>query len=214
MPRTNNGSGSSLEKSWRGIPTSIQVPSVVRPVFALGDPGILKDKKLAFFCSVKCPGEPIVKAYDFVRTLRDIGVIVIGGFQSPIEKDCLDLLLRGMQPVIICPARSLHGMRLPTAWKTGIEQGRLLLLSLFAEGIQRPTAELSEKRNEFVATLADLVLFAHANPGGKTEALAKKAIGWCKPVLTIDSKENANLVGLGAKALKLNDVIGQLSRPI
>ena len=195
-------------------PTLIQVASFARPVFALGDPDILKSRKLAFFCSVKCPGEPIVQAYDFSRVIRETGITVIGGFQSPIEKDCLELLLRGTQPVIVCPARSLHGMHLPTAWKTGIEQGRLLLLSPFAEGIQRPTVELSEKRNEFVATLADQVLFAYANLGGKTEALAKKTIGWGKPVLTIDSKENANLVGLGANALKLNDVIGQLSRPI
>lgn len=195
-------------------PTLIQVASFARPIFALGEPGILKGKKLALFCSVKCPGEPIVQAYDFARAMRDAGVTVIGGFQSPIEKDCLDLLLRGSQPVIICPARSIHGMRLPAPWRIAIEQGRLLLLSPFAEHFRRPTVELSEQRNEFVSTVADQVLFIYANPGGKTEALARKVIGSGKPVFTLGSKENLNLVAMGAIALKSDDVVNQLSSPV
>ena len=156
---------------------------------------------------VRMDGEPIVQAYDFARATRDAGVTVIGGFQSPIEKDCLDLLLRGSQPVIICPARSLHGIRLPTVWKKAIEQQRLLLLSPFAERIRRPNAEISEQRNEFVASIADQVLFAYANPGGKTEALARKVIGWSKPVFTFGSKENTNLVALGASVLGLEEIV-------
>ncbi len=54
--------------------SGIHVPASPGPVFALGDPGILKPRKLAFFCSVKCPGEPIVQAYDVARALRDAGV--------------------------------------------------------------------------------------------------------------------------------------------
>ncbi|MBI2909641.1 MAG: DNA-binding protein [Chloroflexi bacterium] len=193
------------------IPASIHFPGLTNPAFSLGEPGILRGRKLALFCSVRCPGEPIVQAYDFARALRDAGVTVVGGFQSPIEKDCLDLLLRGSQPVIICPARSLHGMRLPAAWKTALKQGRLLLLSPFAEHFRRPTVELSEKRNEFVATLADQVLFAYAAPGGKTEALARKVIGWGKPVLTLDSRENASLVALGARVVRAEEVAGLMS---
>ncbi len=155
-----------------------------------------------------------MQAYDFARAARDAGITVIGGFQSPIEKDCLDLLLRGTQPIIVCPARSLTNMRLPVAWKTAIKQGRLLLLSPFDECIHRPTVELSEKRNEFVANLADEVLFAYANPGGKTEVMARSVISSGKPVFTLDCKENLNLIAMGAIALKSDDVVSQLSRPI
>ncbi|MBI4303489.1 MAG: DNA-binding protein [Chloroflexi bacterium] len=207
MPRKNNRSDPSLEKSRRVAPATIQIAAVAGPVFSLGDSGILKGKKLAFFCSVKCPGEPIVQAYDFARAMRDAGVTVISGFQSPIEKDCLELLLRGNQPVVICPARSLHRMRLPAIWKTALKQERLLLLSPFAEQFRRPTVELSEKRNEFVATLADQVIFAYAEPGGKTEGLAKRVMSGGKPVFTLDSKENANLVALGARAVKAEEVV-------
>ncbi|HEY5910764.1 MAG TPA: hypothetical protein VJA21_09200 [Verrucomicrobiae bacterium] len=82
-------------------------------VTVLGDPALLRRQKLALFCSVKCPGDLILRAYDYAKKLRDDGVTVIGGFHSPVEKECLRILLRGTQPVIICPARSLANMRVP-----------------------------------------------------------------------------------------------------
>jgi len=74
---------------------------------------LLKKTKLALFCSKKCPGQKILKAFDFARNLRDGQKTVISGFHSPIEKECLRILLRGKQPIIICPARSLEKMRVP-----------------------------------------------------------------------------------------------------
>jgi hypothetical protein len=37
----------------------------------------------------------IVQAYDMAVALRDARVALIGGFHSPMEKECLRLLLRG-----------------------------------------------------------------------------------------------------------------------
>jgi hypothetical protein len=77
----------------------------------LGDLNILDQKSLALFCSVKCPGNLILHTYDITQRLRQSGVTVIGGFHSPMEQECLRILLRGTQPVVVCPARSLSGMR-------------------------------------------------------------------------------------------------------
>jgi predicted Rossmann fold nucleotide-binding protein DprA/Smf involved in DNA uptake len=65
----------------------------------LGDPEILTKKKTAFFCSSKCPGDLIIKTYDLAKKCRDDGITVIGGFHSPMEQECLTMLLRGKQPV-------------------------------------------------------------------------------------------------------------------
>ena len=56
-------------------------------VAALGNIDILKQKKLAFFCSVKCPGHLILKTYDLAQRLKEASITVIGGFHSPIERD-------------------------------------------------------------------------------------------------------------------------------
>lgn len=173
---------------------------------AMGNMDALSRKKLALFCSVRCPGWLIVKTYDLARVLRDNGVTVIGGFQSPMEKECLELLLRGRQPVIVCLGRGLEHMRMPPAWKKAMAEKRLLLLSPFGNQIRRPTAELAVLRNELVAAIADGVLIVYADPGGATEALARMVMGWGKPVLTLDASENAVLIASGARIVTLKDL--------
>ena len=129
--------------------------------------------------------------------LRDSNVTIVGGFQSPMEKECLDLLLRGSASVVVCPARGLGQMRIPKNWKEPLAEGRLLILSFFADGIRRPTADLAVKRNAYIAALADRILIAHAEKGGKTEALCKEALAAGKPVFAIDSSDNVHLLDLG-----------------
>ena len=64
---------------------------------------ILDADLTALFCSGQFPGDVILKVYDLSRAMRDAGVPVIGGFLSPMEKECLRLLLRGRRPVVVCP---------------------------------------------------------------------------------------------------------------
>jgi predicted Rossmann fold nucleotide-binding protein DprA/Smf involved in DNA uptake len=172
-------------------------------IAALGNPDILRQKTLALFCSVKCPGNLILKTYDLARQLRDDGVTVISGFHSPMEKECLTILLRGKQPIIICPARSLEKMRISKEWRQPLDEGRLLILSPFSKKYRRATVKLAKKRNEVVSAMADRIFIAYAAPGSKTEDLCRKALSWDKTVSTFDTPKNANLVSLGAKTLQV-----------
>lgn len=160
---------------------------------------------LAWACSVRCSGSVVMSSYDLAGALRDLQVPVISGFQSPIEKECLRVLLRGRQPVIVCPARSVANMRIPREWKEPIAEGRLLVVSPFAEHQRRSTAKLAEERNRFVASQAVALFIAHASPNGKIEALAREIIPTGKPVYTFDLPENANLLNIGARPLTVED---------
>lgn len=153
----------------------------------LGDPALLSRPLLALFSSVRAPGEAILKTYDLARTLRDACVAVIGGFHSPMEKEVLRLLLRGTQPVVVCPARGLEEMRIPRDSRGPLEERRLLLLSPFEARHRRVTAALAAFRNELVAALAEKVFITYAEPGGNIAALAEKVKGWGKPVLDFES---------------------------
>lgn len=177
---------------------------------ALGNIGIAGRKKLALFCSKKCPGTLIIRTHDLAHALRDAGMTVIGGFHSPVEKECLNVLLNGTQSLILCLARSLEGMRLPAAWRTPIQQNRLLLLSPFERKHRRATADLAQKRNEFVAALADLVFVAYAAPGSKTESLCRKLLARSEPVFTFDCPENAHVIDAGAKPVSAHAALQQL----
>ena len=184
----------------------------MQPLSIIGNPSILYDADLtALFCSSRCPGDVILKMYDLSRAMRDAGVPVIGGFQSPMEKECLRILLRGDQPVVICPARGIENMRIPREWRKPLDEGRLLILSPFPSTLRRPTAASATQRNELVATLANRVLIAHAAPNGKTEALARRLAESGKPLITIESPANKNLLEMGANVVGVDGVAAIIS---
>ena len=96
-------------------------------------------------------------------------------------------------------------MRIPKGWKKPLAADRLLLLSFFDDTIRRPTAGIAAQRNAYVAALADRLLIAHAERGGKTEALCKDALAQGKPVFVLDSPDNAHLMELGAAPIEAED---------
>lgn len=180
-------------------PSSIKERLPTQPTLtAIGNRELLRCRPLALFCSIKCPGDVILQTYDLIRAIRDAGIPMIGGFHSPMERECLALLLRGTQPVIVCPARNIEGMRLPAGWKKPLAEGRLLILASFAKKHRRVTTELSETRNRFVAALAAQILVTHANPGSKTDRFVREMVTSGKPVWTLQGEENGHLLAMGA----------------
>lgn len=155
-------------------------------ITARGAVTILERPRTALLCSLQCPGDAILGAYDTARRLRDEGATVISGFHAPIEKDCLDILLRGKQPIIICLARGLERMRIPSAWRPALEAGRLLLLSPFPETVRRPTKETARRRNVLTAALADHAIIIHAEPGGAIAEIAPCLDAWRIPRIPMD----------------------------
>ncbi len=143
-------------------------------LYAIGNMKILSQPLTALFCSNQCPGSVILRALDLAAKLRDENRAVISGFHTPVEKECLAVLLRGKSPIITCPARSLDRYRIPAAWKTPLARTRLLLLSPFPPGIRRATSETADRRNEFVATLATETTVLYAAPGGRLDTFLKR----------------------------------------
>jgi len=159
----NSGTPQYLRDRLAGFPLS--------RLWLIGTPEILKMPLVGLFCSIRCPGNVILRTYDLARGLRDVGMPVIGGFHSPMEKECLDLLLRGRQPVVICPARSMVRMRIPMGWRNPLAEGRLLIVSPFDEKQKRATAVLADERNRLIALLASEFFIPYAAPAGKTDQL-------------------------------------------
>ena len=172
----------------------------------IGNVDILRHNSTAFFCSTKCPGDLILKTYDLAQILRDTGMTVISGFHSPMERECLTILLRGAQPVIICPARSINNMRINKEYKKPLKDGRLLFLSQFDENQQRISAQRAHYRNLFVAAMSAAVFVVYAEPSSKTEELCRQIISWQKPIYTFESDYNKNLVEMGARPIRPENI--------
>jgi len=165
---------------------------------------------IGLFCSQKTPGQLILNIFDAVAALRDNDVPVISGFHSHMEKECLKILLRGSQPIIVCPARSIKDYRYPTEWKKPIKENRLTMVSDFANDVRRVTTETADHRNHFLINITDHFFIPYAAVGGKTEGLAKEIITMGKPLYTIIHELNENLIALSANPIE--DFINMKSR--
>lgn len=181
-------------------------------LYGIGNRAILCERFVALICSVQCPGSVIIKTFDAIRELRDAGIVVAGGFHSPMESECLDFLLRGKQPIVVCPAKGLQKLPLSSSWRDALDASRLLVLSPFDDDITQTTASQAQQRNELVASLARVIFVPHASPGGKTEALARQVLARALALFTLDDPENANLLHLGAQPYSLDAVRESLSR--
>lgn len=172
-----------------------------RDIACIGPIEPLRSTKIALVCSQKCPGDIILKTYDFARLVRRSGSVIVSGFHSSIEKDCLPILLRGSNPIIIVQGHRLSTSRLPAEWQKAIDAHRLLLLSPFTEKDKRVTAELADARNRFVAAISDETLIPYATPGGKTEALALDLLASGKQVFTFNDRPS-QLLESGAQLVE------------
>lgn len=152
-----------IQRLGADAPKSITVVGSVAP---------LSTPMSAFLCSKETPGATILKAFDQAAAWRDAGRCVISGFHSPLEQQCLDILLRGKQPVVMALARGLGALKLPTVQSKALKDGRLTVISQFPPTEKRATRDLAHQRNRFVVALADEVVFAFVSPGGSLSLLA------------------------------------------
>lgn len=90
---------------------------------------------LALVCSVKCPGDLILKTYDLAQQLREAEVTIIGGFHSLMERECLTILLRGNQPPnrLSGPQSEEHAVA-RCIQETARSRTTLAAFTIFAEG--------------------------------------------------------------------------------
>ena len=156
--------------------------------------------RVGLLCSVKCPGKLILDAYDTCRYLRETPITVISGFNSPMEEECLRILLNGTNPVIWCLARGKF-TRIPPAYAKPVASGRLTIHAPFSDNVRYKTAATCAKRNRIVADMADAVLVVHAAPGGKIESLSLELLAAGKRLYTYDHPANAGIIAAGAQPI-------------
>jgi hypothetical protein len=168
------------------------------PLSIKGNADILKRPKIALLCSGKCPGQLIRDAHDLAQRLRDAGVTVISGFHSPMERECLGVLIRSPHPVVWCLARGMV-KTVPRELRRALDEGRLLIVSSFPEKARRVTAQTAMMRNRRVADMACAVIVPHAAPGSKMEALCRELLAAGKPLYTFDHPANTALIHAGAR---------------
>lgn len=168
-------------------------------VSSKGNLGLLDEPLAALFCSNRYPSDLILKTCVLARAIRDAGVPVIGGFQTPVEWECPRLLLRGEQPVVVCRARSLDNMRTP---ETGAQPSTTIACWYFRPSRPQPDALPPSSRHNAMTwwlTSPSEPSSATHHPEAILKAFTGKLVESLKPLLMLDSPANENLVAMGAE---------------
>lgn len=141
-------------------------------IATLGDASILNLPKVGFLLSRKVPPSAVMKCYDWATEMRDKGVCVMGGFQSPLERDVLTFLLKGKQSVVWVLAHKLWTEKcIPKAYREPIAAGRLLVVSPVAQTATRVDARTATIRNRYILEHSEKVVFAAIDPNGALSRL-------------------------------------------
>ena len=135
---------------------------------AFGNTSLLKREKIGFLASRRVPPEAVMRCLDWATRMRDEGVCVMSGFQSPLEKEVLNILLKGTSPLILVLARRMWDERhIPALFRKPLAEGRLLVVSPVSQSIRRVDARSAAQRNRYILDHAEEPLFLGAlDPDG------------------------------------------------
>ena len=121
----------------------------------LGNKQLLSLHKIGFIASRHASTLDVIPTLDWaVEISKSTDVAVVSGFQSPLEKDVLKFLLRGVCPIIIVLARGMY-RKLPDALQTPMDQQRLLIISNESDNTTRVSEITAHKGNEYVISISD-----------------------------------------------------------
>ena len=121
----------------------------------LGSKQLLNLHKMGFIASRHTSSLDIIPTLDWAAEMsRQKDIAVVSGFQSPLERDVLKFLLRGVCPIIIVLARGMY-RKLPEALQTPMDHQRLLIISNESDNTNRVSEITAHKRNEYVISISD-----------------------------------------------------------
>lgn len=125
----------------------------------IGNAGLMGRRKVGFMCSRQVSSMAVLPCYDWATGMLGRDEVVVSGFQSKIEKDVLNFLLQGKQPVILVLARQLY-KTLPQELQAALEEDRLLIIGTAPEA-SRVSKSTADARNAYIANIADSIVFGY-----------------------------------------------------
>lgn len=120
-----------------------------------GNKKLLKQKKVGFLASRKISSLSILPALDWATEIsKREDMAIVSGFHSKMERNVLEILLKGQCGIIVVLARGMY-RKLPIQYKETMSQNRLLIISNEKDNVKRVSEQTAHKRNEFVREIAD-----------------------------------------------------------
>lgn len=120
-----------------------------------GNNELLKRRKVGFLASRKISSISILPTLDWATEVsKREDIAIVSGFHSKMERNVLEILLKGQCGIIIVLARGMY-RKLPIQYEEAMSQKRLLIISNEKDNVKRVSEQTAHKRNEYVREIAD-----------------------------------------------------------
>ena len=176
-------------------------------LWRLGNPAILDCRLLGIISARQIDSDLALKSSRLLKQLASLEeVSFIGGWHSPLEDEALRILSADSARIVFCVSKALHRFVPSLLVKSGINDGRVLLLTHCSPKAKRISRDASLRRNQLVVGLAGALLVLSAPEGSASLKLAKLALRLGKPVLTLEHRMNKELLASSALPATLESV--------
>lgn len=126
----------------------------------LGNISLLDRKKIGYFASSKIATLSVLPTLDWAAEVaQHEDVAIVSGFHSKMEREVLDFLLRGKCGIVCVLARSIY-IKIPDRFREAYNSGRVLFIAPFKTSATMTSRHLCGKRNEYVASISDELVFS------------------------------------------------------
>jgi predicted Rossmann fold nucleotide-binding protein DprA/Smf involved in DNA uptake len=193
-----------LERFFNGKPPKL---------WCSGERPILSRTLIGIISSRQIDSDLAAKSAELLQQLTSLKeVAFISGWHSPLEKEALRVLSGNSAQIIFCVAKSLERFTPPVEIENRLRQGQALLLTHCSPKAKRISREASLRCNLVVTGLARALLILSAPEGSSSLELAKAALHYGKPVLTLQDRANKKLLECGAVPATLENIQRGLHR--
>lgn len=121
---------------------------------------LLTLRKVGFLASRKVNPTSVIPTIEWANTASyDSNIAIVSGFQSTLEHEVLDIVLKGKCGIICVLNRSLY-RQIPLNLRPAFDSNRILFISLTSEKTTRPSKTNANIRNLYITNIADTLVFA------------------------------------------------------
>lgn len=126
----------------------------------IGNIDLLTLRKVGFLASRKVNPTSVIPTITWANKVSyDPNIAIISGFQSTLEREVLDIVLKGTCGIIYVLNRSLY-RQIPLNLRTAFDSNRILFISLTSAKITRPSAANATIRNRYITDISDTLIFS------------------------------------------------------
>lgn len=130
----------------------------------VGNKELLEHRKIGYFASSKIATLSVLPTLDWASEMAKLDTVtIVSGFNSKMEREVLEILLKGRCNIICVLARPIYKV-IPDKFRDAYAQDRVLFISHNTARSTMTSRQLCQKRNEYIASIADELVFSSLTP--------------------------------------------------